>query len=247
MDLNKKQDRIWEIDFLRGIAIILMIFFHIIFDLNFYSITNFNISSGILFFIARLSATMFITIAGISLSISYSRVKNKLNKKDILKKFIKRGTKILFLGLVISVVTWIYLQEGFIIFGILHFIGVSIILSILFIEFKYMNILLGIVFIFIGFFLRSFTFDFNLLLPLGFVPNNFWTVDYFPLFPWFGIILFGISIGNMIYPGLKRKYHIKDLSDNSIIASLCFLGRNSLFIYFIHQPIIILLIIIFLN
>jgi len=244
---NKMQDRIWEIDFLRGIAIILMIFFHIIFDLNFYSITNFNISSGILFFIARLSATMFITIAGISLSISYSRVKNKLDKKDILKKFIKRGTKILFLGLVISLVTWIYLQEGFIIFGILHFIGVSIILSILFIEFKYINILFGIVFIVIGFFLRSFTFNFNLLLPLGFVPNNFWTVDYFPLFPWFGIILFGISIGNMIYPGLKRKYQIKDLSDNSIIASLCLLGGNSLFIYFMHQPIIIMLIIIFLK
>lgn len=247
MDLNKKQDRIWEIDFLRGIAIILMIFFHIIFDLNFYSITNFNISSGILFFIARLSATMFITIAGISLSISYSRVKNKLNKKDILIKFIKRGTKILFLGLVISLVTWIYLQEGFIIFGILHFIGVSIILSILFIEFKYINILLGIFFIFIGFILGSFIFNFNLLLPLGFVPKNFWTVDYFPLFPWFGIILFGISIGNMIYPGLKRKYLIKDLSENNIIASLCFLGRNSLFIYFIHQPIIIMLIIIFLK
>ena len=109
MDLNKKQDRIWEIDFLRGIAIILMIFFHIIFDLNFYSITNFNISSGILFFIARLSATMFITIAGISLSISYSRVKNKLNKKDILKKFIYRKV-LLFLEFFILLVYQLFYQ-----------------------------------------------------------------------------------------------------------------------------------------
>ena len=247
MDLNIKQDRLWEIDFLRGIAIILMIFFHIIFDLNFYSITNFNISSGILFFIARLSATMFITIAGISLSISYSRVKNKLNKKDILKKFLKRGLKILLLGIFISFVTWFYIPEAFIIFGVLHFIGLSIILSQLFIRFRYLNILFGLFFIIIGFFLRFFTFDFYFLLPLGFVPNNFWTVDYFPLFPWFGVILMGIFIGNFIYPDSKRNYNIVNLSKNEFILSICFLGRNSLFIYFLHQPIIIIFILIFLS
>ncbi len=244
---KKGEDRFWEIDFLRGFAIILMIFFHIIYDLNFFSITNFRIYSGIILYIARLSASIFVILAGISLSISYSKSKNWLKTNDIILKFIKRGLKILFLGVIISVITWFYIPRGFVVFGILHFIGTSIILSLIFIRYRVINIIFGLFFIIVGFYLKSLTFDFNILIPLGFIPNNFWTIDYFPLFPWFGIFLIGISIGNIIYPDFKRKYEIKDLSKNLLVKSFCFLGRNSLLIYFLHQPIIIGIITILLT
>jgi len=247
MILKKGKDRFWEIDFLRGFAIILMIFFHIIYDLNFFSITNFRIYSGIILSIARLSASIFVVLAGISLSISYSKSKNWLKTNDIILKFIKRGLKILFLGMIISVITWFYIPRGFVVFGILHFIGTSIILSLIFIRYRFINIIFGLFFIIVGFYLKSLTFDFNILIPLGFIPNNFWTIDYFPLFPWFGIFLIGISIGNIIYPDFKRKYEIKDLSKNLLVKSFCFLGRNSLLIYFLHQPIIIGIITILLT
>jgi uncharacterized membrane protein len=247
MILKKGKDRFWEIDFLRGFAIILMIFFHILYDLNFFSITNFRIYSGIILYIARLSASIFVILAGISLSISYSKSKNWLKTNDIILKFIKRGLKILFLGVIISVITWFYIPRGFVVFGILHFIGISIILSLIFIRYRFINIIFGLFFIIVGFYLKSLTFDFNILIPLGFIPNNFWTIDYFPLFPWFGIFLIGISIGNIIYPDFKRKYEIKDLSKNLLVKSFCFLGRNSLLIYFLHQPIIIGIITILLT
>lgn len=247
MIVRNEKDRFWEIDFLRGFAIILMIFFHILYDLNFFSITNFRIYSGILLYIARLSASIFVVLVGISLSISYSRVENRLKTNDIIMKFIKRGLKTLILGVVISVITWFYIPRGFVVFGILHFIGLSIILSLIFIRYRYINIIFGSFFIIVGLYLKTLTFNFNILIPLGFIPNNFWTIDYFPLFPWFGIILIGISIGNLIYPNFKRKYEIKDLSKNLFVKSFCFLGRNSLFIYFLHQPIIIGLIMIFLT
>ena len=247
MILKKGEDRFWEIDFLRGFAIILMVFFHIIYDLNFFSITNFRIYSGIILYIARLSASIFVVLAGISLSISYSKSKNWLKTNDIILKFIKRGLKILFLGVIISVITWFYIPRGFVVFGILHFIGTSIILSLIFIRYRVINIIFGLFFIIVGFYLKSLTFDFNILIPLGFIPNNFWTIDYFPLFPWFGIFLIGISIGNIIYPDFKRKYEIKDLSKKLLVKSFCFLGRNSLLIYFLHQPIIIGIITILLT
>ena len=247
MILKKGKDRFWEIDFLRGFAIILMIFFHILYDLNFFSITNFRIYSGIILYIARLSASIFVVLAGISLSISYSKSKNWLKTNDIILKFIKRGLKILFLGMIISVITWFYIPRGFVVFGILHFIGTSIILSLIFIRYRVINIIFGLFFIIVGFYLKSLTFDFNILIPLGFIPNNFWTIDYFPLFPWFGIFLIGISIGNIIYPDFKRKYEIKDLSKKLLVKSFCFLGRNSLLIYFLHQPIIIGIITILLT
>jgi uncharacterized membrane protein len=247
MILKKMEDRFWEIDFLRGFAIILMIYFHILYDLNFYSISNFKIYSGILLYVARLSALIFVLLVGISLTLSYSRIKDKYTSKEIIIKYFTRGFKILFLGLVISIITFLYIPRGFVIFGILHFIGISIILSLIFIRYKFINIIFGIVFIILGFYLRSFTFDFNFLIPLGFIPNNFWTIDYFPLLPWFGFILLGISIGNLLYPNFKRIYKIRDLSGNSIVKTFCFLGRNSLIIYFLHQPIIIGLIFIFLK
>ena len=246
MILKKVEDRFWEIDFIRGLAIILMIFFHILFDLNFYSITNFNLYSGFIFVIGRLSAIFFILIVGVSLTISYSRVKNKLSTNEIIFKFIKRGIKILFLGLIISLITWFYIPEGFVVFGILHFIGVSIVLSYIFIRYRFVNIILGLFFISLGFYLRNFSFDFYYLLPFGFIPNNFWTIDFFPLLPWFGLILFGITMGNLFYPDKKRRFEIIDLSNNFIIKFFCFLGRNSLIIYFLHQPIIIGFISIFL-
>jgi len=174
MILKKGKDRFWEIDFLRGFAIILMIFFHIIYDLNFFSITNFRIYSGIILYIARLSASIFVVLAGISLSISYSKSKNWLKTNDIILKFIKRGLKILFLGVIISVITWFYIPRGFVVFGILHFIGTSIILSLIFIRYRVINIIFGLFFIIVGFYLKSLTFDFNILIPLGFIPNNFW-------------------------------------------------------------------------
>ena len=141
MILKKGKDRFWEIDFLRGFAIILMIFFHILYDLNFFSITNFRIYSGIILYIARLSASIFVILAGISLSISYSKSKNWLKTNDIILKFIKRGLKILFLGMIISVITWFYIPRGFVVFGILHFIGISIILSLIFIRYRVINII----------------------------------------------------------------------------------------------------------
>lgn len=247
MILNKIEDRFWEIDFIRGFAIILMIIFHIFYDLNFFLITDLHLYSGMLLYLARLSAAIFVVLVGVSLTISYSRVKNKQNSKEIVFKFLKRGCKTIFLGIIITIITWFYIPRGFVVFGILHFIGVSIILSLIFIRYKFLNIIFGIIIIFLGLYLRLFSFDFNFLIPLGFIPNNFWTIDYFPLLPWFGLILFGISIGNIMYPNKKRKINIVDKSKNVVIKKFCFLGRNSLLIYFLHQPIIIGIIIIFLK
>jgi uncharacterized membrane protein len=76
---------------------------------------------------------------------------------------------------------------------------------------------------------------------LGFEPNFFFSFDYFPILPWYGVVLIGIFMGNLIYPESKRRFDIPDFSDNIISRSLSFLGKHSLKIYLIHQPIIIML------
>ena len=111
--------RYWEIDFLRGVAIIMMIVFHAIFDFTFFSSYEIDLQSGFWWLFARITASIFIFLVGISLTLSYSR------KKEF-SKYLYRGTKIFSWGLVITLVTWIFLSQGFIAFGILHFIGLSI-------------------------------------------------------------------------------------------------------------------------
>jgi len=246
MILRKTNDRFWEIDFIRGFAIILMIIFHILYDLNYFNITDYPLYSGIILYFARLSAAIFVILVGVSLSISYSKIKNISTTNKIILKYLKRGSITIFLGIIISIISWFYIPKGFVIFGILHFIGTSIILSLLFLRYRLFNVILGLIIIILGLYLRTLSFDFYFLIPLGFIPNNYWSIDHFPLLPWFGIILIGISIGNIFYPNTIRKFEISDRSKNILFKLFCLLGRNSLIIYFLHQPVIILFIYLFL-
>jgi len=237
--------RYWEIDFLRGIAIIMMIIYHIFYDINFLNVYNFNLQDFSFKLFLYPIGTIFLLLVGISLTLSYNKSKKDLIKNSLIKKFVFRGLKIFFLGLIITFVTFFYLGQGFVIFGVLHCIGISIILSIIFIRFRFLNLFLGIIFVIFGIVLSYMTFDFNFLLFLGFRPVDFYTVDYFPILPWFGVILFGIGLGNIFYKDYKRNFNLPDLSKLKIVEFLGFLGRNSLIIYFLHQPILLFLIQLF--
>jgi len=238
-------DRFWEIDILRGTAIIMMIVSNLITDLNYFKVYGIEIRSGFWRYFALITATIFIFLVDVSLTLSYSRAKRCKTEKELHVKYIERGLKIFSWGLVITLVTWIFLGEGFVIFGILHFIGVSIIMAYPFLKHRYWNLFLGIVCISLGMYLRNLTVDFPWLLWLGFTPSQFYTVDYFPIFPWFGVVLIGLFFGNLLYPNHRRRFRIWDLSSSSFVKSLCYLGRNSLLIYLIHQPMLIALLYIF--
>ena len=239
---RKLPQRFWEIDFLRGIAIIMMVLYHLLYNLHYFGHYNINVYSGFWMYFARTTATIFIFLVGVSLTLSFSKaIKSNLNEKKLFLKYLRRGLKIFSWGLIITLVTWVFLREGCVVFGILHFIGISIILAYFFLKLRLWNLLIGILFIFLGLYLKSFTVNFSWLVWLGFKPAHFYTIDYFPLFPWFGVVLIGLFIGNLIYPDYSRKFYLQDFSNFSIIKSFCFLGKHSLLIYLIHQPLIIAL------
>ncbi|NYB27215.1 MAG: DUF1624 domain-containing protein [Methanobacteriaceae archaeon] len=242
------KERFWEVDFLRGLAVILMIAYHFIFDLSFFGIYPLNIFSGLLWFLPSIIAGIFIFLVGVSLYLSYTRAELLgiySSGRDFFFKYLKRGLWIFSLGLVITLATWIFIRAEFIVFGILHFIGLAIILQYPFLKsnrnHKYLNLAAGLVFIVAGIYLAGFTFNFDWLLWLGFIPQNLVTVDYFPLLPWLGVVSLGIFVGSILYKDYRRKFALPDLSSYSPIETFCFLGRHSLVIYFIHQPILITL------
>lgn len=238
--VTEKGSRFWEIDVLRGVAIVMMIVYHLMFDLAFFGIYPIDLwSLPILVFLYPIG-TLFLILVGVSLTISYGRAQNRLSRWQLRRKFIVRGLFIFAGGMVITLATWIVLPHEFIIFGVLHCIGISIILAYPFIELRYTSLLLGIISIISGIYLlSSVTVGFPWLLWAGFVPQGFVTLDYFPLLPWFGVVLIGIVIGQTFYHGYTRKFSIRDYSDKKVVKGISFLGRHSLLIYFIHQPIIL--------
>jgi uncharacterized membrane protein len=233
--------RFWEIDFFRGIAIIMMIVYHLSYDL--YFLGNFQIKINSLSWILfqRTTASLFLLLVGISLTISHSRLNEKYSEKNLFFRNLKRGIKIFFWGAIITLFTFVFVNNGVILFGILHLIGISIIISYPLLDYKYKNLVLGVLVILLGTYLSNFTYDTTYLLWLGFEPRSFFSFDYFPILPWYGVVLIGIFLGNSIYPGSRRRFEIPDFSSNIISKILSFLGRQSLKIYLVHQPIIILL------
>lgn len=229
--------RLWEVDFFRGIAIVLMIIFNWSFTLKYFNIFSFE-SWFYWHIFPRIIASMFIFIAGISLVLSHGGTKSAPSRH------ILRGLKIFCFGIMITLSTWLLFPQEFIIFGILHLIGISIILAAALLKYKRLSLMLGIAFIAVGFILQNFRFDFSWLVWLGLIPINFQSLDYFPIFPWFGIFLLGMFFGNSAYPKGKRNFRIKDSSELWLVENTAFLGRHSLFIYMIHQPVLILLLLL---
>jgi uncharacterized membrane protein len=212
--------RFWEIDFLRGVALVFMVIFNYSFALKYFGIVSFE-SWHYWWLFPRLIASAFILLAGISLWISWSR-----NPSG--KRLAKRGTKIFLYGFIITAVTWLLYPEYAILFGILHLIGISIILSVPFLKNNRLLLPVSAILILAGFYLNSLALEFS---PVFFaIPQAFQTFDYFPLLPWFGMMLLGVLIGIRIHGKLK-------ISKQPAFAGIfSYLGRHSLLIYFLHQP-----------
>ena len=69
--------------------------------------------------------------------------------------------------------------------------------------------------------------------------GEFCRFDYRPLLPWFGVVLLGVALGQWLYPQARRVVELPDLSRFAPIAFLGLLGRRSLAIYLVHQPLLL--------
>jgi uncharacterized membrane protein len=237
--MDRRADRFWEIDCLRGIAVFLMLLYHFLYDLDFFGIENVQVRSGFFLYLGRSAAFLFILISGTALSIGHSRALNKEAygvKTENFSRYLNRGIKLFSMGLVITAVTWIFFPEQYIVFGILHFFGVSAVVVYPFLKYRKENLFFSLFFCLLGLYLRDKTFGFSALLWLGFTPENFTTLDYFPIFPWFGVLLAGIFLGNCLYEGGIRRFNISNSMKNPLSRYISIVGKHSLIIYFLHQP-----------
>ena len=209
--------RIGEVDALRGIAIILMIIYHFFFDLDYLGIADINLNDIGWILFQRVIGSMFLLLAGISIVLSE-------RKHHDYMRHARRAAILGAVALLITAATWIYPHEGFIKFGIIHMIALSTLIAPLFLRFGWMNVVLGIIIIAAG--LQVHYTDIDYLFWLGPITKGYFALDHYPLVPWFGLVLIGTYLG--------QKIEFKNRKE----GWLEIMGRNSLMIYLIHQPVI---------
>lgn len=226
MEINKSH-RIKLLDAIRGISIIAMIFHHLLFDFEFMIHMNIPFIHSYFFSILQfIFVFLFISISGICCNFSRNNI--------------KRGLIAFGLGMVITLVTYIFDKELTVRFGILHFLGISMILYGVFekylskINFKIQLVIYSLLFVASNIILNEVNpVNVKFLFPLGFYNLEFSSGDYFPILPYIFMFLFGSALGHIIKAGKFPKWFYE-----VDIPVFSFIGKYTLWIYLLHQPIL---------
>lgn len=242
--------RIWELDFLRGFSVLMMIGDHLLYDLASFPVWFRNYYQVNLEWIRDLSgfAAMYwgsdlrtyghwffiILFFGVS-GISFTFSRNNL----------KRGLK--FAGVAVLIFLFTYFGEKWtgiqltIVSGVISIFALSTLLAWLLRKIWNNDVfifIVGTLAVLLGFFLGgdarpgALTWANVPLMFLGFVEYG---ADYFTLFPYSGFLILGTVVGNRLYRSRKSLFPHLDRGWN---APACFVGRNSLWFFLLHQPVI---------
>ncbi len=224
-------ERIQAIDLIRGVDIVLMVLFNYSVTLSYFGIIQ--VQPNFLYWrIFPISiASVFIFLSGVAAYISFGSHKDGFGKR-----YFTRGLKLLIFAAFVTLFTSIFVPEGTIYFGILHFFAASSFLVPLFIKYNRMNLVAGLSIVAAGFYLQQTEFNFSYLFWLGFIPRGFSTFDYFPLIPWLGVLLLGVYYGKYI---AGKTANIR--FNNRLAGKFMILGKNSLIVYLVHQPVLIII------
>ncbi|MDR2243952.1 MAG: DUF1624 domain-containing protein [Burkholderiales bacterium] len=216
------------LDISRGLALWAMIVYHFCFDLQWFGVIKADFYRDPFWTTTRtFIITSFLLIVGISLFVARAR--------DIRPRaFWLRVVKIAVCALIVSIASYILFPESFIYFGVLHFIAIASILAWPFAAYPRFALIFGITVVLAGITFSHSLFDTRALSLIGFVTELPRTEDYVPLFPWLGVVLIGIGAA----PSLPIRKAIPS-SPSPTARLLTWMGQRSLWVYMLHQPILI--------
>lgn len=229
------------LDVIRGVTILSMIIYHATWDLVYMYGVKWSWYRGMGAYIWQQSICWtFILLSGFCFSLG--------------RKPLRRGLMVFGGGVLVSAVTLIFMPENRVLFGVLTMIGSSMLLMVPFDRiFRKISPELGAFCSILCFLLTRNVNEgmlgfekFQLIeLPqrwycnmfttyIGFPVSGFFSTDYFSLIPWF----FLFATGYFLFGIFKKKKWLNSTILDWNCRPLSFVGRNTLFIYLIHQPVI---------
>jgi uncharacterized membrane protein len=220
------------IDAARGIAVIAMVVYHFSWDLRFFGYITADVETDLGWrTFARAIAGTFLFLVGVSLVLSTRRGFD-------LRAFLKRLGIIVAAAAAITIVTWFVFGDTFIFFGMLHHIALASVLGLAFLRPPiWLVVAAAIVCLVAPSLLAGPMFDSSALIWLGLQSEFPRSNDFVPLLPWFGIVLAGIAAARLWPLYEAYRLPLQRLGDRAP-RQLLWLGRHSLIIYLLHQPIL---------
>jgi uncharacterized membrane protein len=206
-----------------------MVVYHFCFDLRYFGVARWDFEHDIRWLAARtLILSSFLLIAGISAALA---------RRDPAAdaRWPRHVAVIGGAALLVTAASAMMFPRSFIWFGVLHAIALSLLLARPLVDRPRAAVAAGVIVIAAGVMLSSQHFDNRMLGWLGFMTGKPMTEDYVPLFPWSGVLFLGIAAG-----------HALVASNFTMLAPLArmpralrFLGRHSLAVYLVHQPLLL--------
>ncbi|MDC3076196.1 DUF1624 domain-containing protein [Paracoccaceae bacterium] len=237
--------RIHLLDVLRGGLVLAMVIYHFFWDLGYFKFIDLkNITQGLPLLLAQCIGAGFIIVSGISFKLASI-------SDHFRTKFLKRIGVLLLICFLITLITLLLDNKSYIFFGIIHLMVVCSLIGLLLLKIQ-QNYFLFIIFtLSLIPSISQIKYDLPSYLSwLGInreVPN---TNDFYPLFPWVSFYLFGLWVYKPWTSSIvckKKNNYLDDYKFNYIYKGLRFLGRNSLTVYILHQPIFFSLFLIFIR
>lgn len=228
------------LDFVRGFLLINMAAYHFLYDwVYLFGQSCSFMHTQYAFFWQQLICSGFILLAGSCSTLSRNPAKH--------------GMRIFLCGMLITVVTTIITPDEQILFGILHFTGLAYMITALmqpvisktpklFFFLASLGLFAftrGIYYGYLGFFLcELFTLPDTLyqypgLFLFGLPSAGFSSADYFPLIPWLFLFWTGYTICPVLFKSRGFRY-----VQHWNLPPVNWIGRHTLLLYMLHQPVI---------
>jgi uncharacterized membrane protein len=222
--------RIWEIDAVRGFLILCVIVAHSLFFgaevLGLFTL------SPLVSFVIGYGGALFVLLSGLSSTLGTRSFDRGL--------VVFTGGMILTVGSIVAVKLGILGEDMIIRYGVLHLLGTAMLLTPLLRRLPTWELaIFGLVVVVYGYILEAgpAVTESRLLFPLGLRYPGFSSGDYFPLAPHLGGYCLGMSLGRLLYRE-KRTLLPRVYQGAPLIRFFTFCGRNSLYIFILHLPVV---------
>lgn len=236
-------DRVEVVDALRGVAVAMMIAYHFCFDLTYWGWAAWPMLDDARWVAWRTAiVASFLVVVGLSLALRDER-ERRVPKAVALRSFVGRWLEIAAAALLVTAGSaWLF-PASWIYFGVLHFVAVALWVCRRASRLGTGAIVLGLATVALGVAADAPAFDPKWINWIGFATTKPVTEDFVPLVPWLGATSIGCGLGARwarhgwrLSPAMRRAW---DATPRFVRRGLIAMGRWSLTIYLVHQPLMI--------
>ncbi|MDP2067048.1 MAG: heparan-alpha-glucosaminide N-acetyltransferase [Burkholderiaceae bacterium] len=229
------------VDALRGLAMVWMTAYHLFFDLNHFGYIRQNFYTDPFWTWQRTAiVSLFLLCAGMGQAIA-------VQQAQPWRRFWRRWAQVAGCAMLVTAASYWMYPKSFIYFGVLHGMAVMLLLARLSAGWgawlwpvgglaiatpliaKYV-LLTGAGAEFSSYFNAPW------LNWLGWITAKPVTEDYVPVFPWLGVMWWGVAVGQWL---ARRPGRAESRPMPAALRPLAWLGRWSLSYYMVHQPVLI--------